>query len=192
MPSGVSSGEPLRTVEAEKLPLPLPARSVTVAPPPPKPQLATARSSLPSPLKSPRAKATGSGPTAVVVGPEKRPVPSPKRIPTVPEVGLIGVCHREVVAAVAVEVADHDGGGVAHRRFEYGRSENAPLPLPRRNRDYGPTSPIVTARSSRPSPLKSPTTMPAGFAPPVVNTAGVENPPLPLPRRSRSCPTSRL
>ena len=78
-----------------------------------KPEFATARSSLPSPLKSPTATAKGPDPTAKLVAAPKLPVPVPSRTPMLLDVKLL----------------------------------------------------FPTARSSLPSPLKSPSATERGFVP---------------------------
>src|SRR5262249_57478130 len=77
--------EPALTVElvaSGKAPVPSPKRIVTLL----ELKLATARSGLPSPLKSPTATDKGlvPAPTVELVALGKAPVPSPKRIVTVP------------------------------------------------------------------------------------------------------------
>ncbi len=83
MPSGLVPT--VSVAAALKVPSPLPRRMLTVpgafeAPLPA--VLSTARSGLPSPLKSPTAMPCGLAPTEVLTGAAKPPLPLPSRIET--------------------------------------------------------------------------------------------------------------
>ena len=90
-----------KSVFAPKLPVPVPSRIETVA----LLRFATARSSLPSPLKSPTATETGALPVPKSVFAPKLPVPVPSRIETVV---LFMVRHRQIELAIAIEIAHRD------------------------------------------------------------------------------------
>ena len=93
------------------------------------------------------------------------------------------VRDREVLAPVGVEVAGGDGEGidpVVKSVF----APNEPLPWPSRTETlFAPW--FATARSSRPSWLKSPVATEMGNAP-VVKSVFAPNEPLPWPRRTET------
>ena len=91
-----------------KFPVPSPRKMETVL----LSALATAKSSLPSPLKSPTATERGSTPVAGDEARLKFPVPSPNRIETV-LLNVIG--NRKVQLAIPVEVAHGYRDGPATR-----------------------------------------------------------------------------
>ena len=120
--------------------------------------LATARSSLPSPLKSAAIGLTSRfgllPPVVKVAAVPKPPLPLPKRTATL---SLSCVGHGQIEFAVAVEVGQCTYARARRRRCcKWRRFRNPPLPLPKRI----PTVPwsllLSTARSRLPSPLKSP------------------------------------
>jgi len=75
------------------------------------PKLATARSCLPSLLKSPTATDHGFEPTLKVVGAANEPVPVLSSTETVP--GVMPFATARSCFTVAVEVIDHDESGFA-------------------------------------------------------------------------------
>ena len=147
------------------------------------PELATARSVRPSPLKSPATRAPGAGPRrvlhlglegAVAVAQQHRHVVGP----------VVG--DGQVGAAVAVEVPRHEG--------VWAMSPPRTSPGAGRCRRRCPATPtrrwspeLATARSVRPSPLKSPATRAIGVVPTAYRTWSWKVP-SPLPRQT---PTRR-
>ena len=87
-----------KLVAALKLPVPSPNKIDTLS----EPMLATARSCLPSPLKSPTATELGRLPVPKLVGALKLPVPLPNKIDTC---FRVAVGNGEVLLAIAIEIA---------------------------------------------------------------------------------------
>ena len=118
---------------------------------------ATAKSVLPSPLKSPVAKYDGIPEIGgLVVSAVKVPSPLPRRMSTVE---LSAVDNGQVGNSISIEICDHDLR--RHRQGKPGTeaitgSANVPSPLPSRIAiSFEPYK--GTAKSGIPSPLKSAT-----------------------------------
>ena len=152
--SGLYPTSTVGVVAGENLPCPSFRRIDTVL----SPELATARSRTPSPVKSPTAIEYGPLPTVTMgVGAgEKYPVPSPSRIATVPSWKLATAKSRCPLpkSPTAMENGS-EPAPLPTDTGEPGNSAKFPVPSPFRIVTL-PELLLATARSSFPSPLKSP------------------------------------
>src|SRR5262249_52780984 len=132
------------------------------------PPLATARSILPSPLKSPATTSVGDDPgipPAYLTGRARLPGPVQRRSDTPfrkPLPTTTSSCRSRLAPTALRDVTWPSRGNAP-------REEKPPAPSPRRTRTKPATS--STTRSSLPSPLKSPTAR--CFAVPVRATSAI-------------------
>ena len=150
------------------VPSPLPSRIETVS----AMRLVTARSGMPSPLKSPTATSQGPRPTGTRIGARKVPSPRPSRI----ETSLVLVVgDDQVLDAVAGEVGRDHVWGRRRRSTAGGGAWKVPSPLPRSTETVSLMKSAVT-RSARPSPVRSAAAMPVVDGPDRDRPAGLEGP----------------
>ena len=157
--------------------MPLPRSNVTLA----LPEFETARSSVPFPSKSPTAIPKGDVPTAngLPVTCENPPEPSPSRTVTFWDVRF--TTARSSLPSPLKSPVAIPKGRVPTAYGLPGDAVNPPAPSP--SSTVTVASPeLEIARSSLPSPLKSPITMPRGVVP-ITNGLPVTsvNAPAPLP-----------
>ncbi len=159
---------PSRTEKATlKLPVPSPRRtdrlpsSLRGSPS----RLATTRSAMPSESKSPTTTDVGASPTATSGAAVKLPLPSPKKIETLSASET--TTARSALASLLKSPTATATGYARYTLLVTGRSGaevNLPVPSPRRIETVSERL-LATARSGRPSPLKSPTATARGLNP---------------------------
>src|SRR5260370_749702 len=151
---------------AWKVPSPLPSSTETVL----SLLLATTKSGLPSPLKSPTASEVGALPTRKLSGAPKVPSPLPSSTETLLE-PLLATAKSSLPSPLKSPTATDQGLIPTVKVNGVG---TVPSPLPR----AAVTQLVLNfeaARSSLPSRLKSPTATDAGSAPPVGKSRFVAN-----------------
>ncbi len=161
------------------LPLPSPSRVVTL----PSPTFATARSAMPSLLKSPVATGVGRLPTATgnPGAGANPPLPSPSNILTL--LLLVFVTARSAMPSPLKSPTARPPGPLPTATGDAGAGANPPLPSPNRMLTLS-LAEFATARSAMPSPLKSALATPEGIKPTAIgDPAAGANPPLPSPNR---------
>src|SRR2546426_470431 len=148
----------MRAVWKDPSPLPSSTESEEVSKSPP--MAATARSGIPSPLKSPTAAERGREPVAKFRAAWKVPSPLPSSTETLLEVRLTTARSGTPSPLKSPTAAETGGAPGAKLRAAW----KGPPPLPRSS-EMVPDPPLTTARSRTRSPLKSPTTTKTGFLP---------------------------
>src|SRR5712692_6322521 len=159
-----------------KLPSPWPRKTVATKEPP---KLATARSSLPSPLKSPKATPYTAGFTSNVCAGPNVPSPPPNRTETLPRfTSSLAVTTSRLPSPLKSPTANWIG---RLPRSKLRGSLKVPSPWPSRI-EMLLVPKLATTWSSMPSPLKSPATTATGLSP-TPNCRGGPKLPSPRPRR---------
>src|SRR6266702_1857452 len=153
---------------AWKVPSPLPSNTERVF----SFTLATARSSLPSPLKSPTVTPAGPLPTVKLGAGMKVPLPLPSSTEAVPE-STLETARSGLPSPLKSPTATSPGWVPTGKVFG---AWKVPSPLPS-NTQAVQSPKLTTARSGFPSPLKSATAMPEGpfLAPAAYSVWGLNN-----------------
>src|SRR6185369_2443483 len=154
----------------------------------PAPLLVTARSSLPSALKSAAIGDVGSGPAGKLVGAESAPLPSFKRTLIVLGLKLKLVTATSALPSLLKSPTTTESGLTP--ALNVGAPKNVPSPRPTRIERLWLTLFAVT-RSVFPSPLKSPETRGHGPRPTLVPLLLV-NCPVPSPRNTTTFPEAYI
>src|SRR6266567_1891843 len=151
---------------AWKVPSPLPSSTEMVL----SLWLATTKSGLPSPLKSPTATKAGALPTRKLSGPWKVPSPLPRSTETLLE-PMLATAKSSLPSRLKSPTA-RDQGLIPTGKVNGGWKVPSPLPS---STETVLELTLAAARSSLPSPLKSPTATDAGSYPPVGKSRSVTN-----------------